>query len=73
MPVMAEYEYLPTLLECLENQSFQNFKLVVCVNQPDDYRFNPNKIHIYEDNQKCLSLLKSSSYSFDIEIIDFFW
>ncbi len=70
MPVMAEYEYLPTLLECLENQSFQNFKLVVCVNQPDDYRFNPNKIHIYEDNQKCLSLLKSSSYSFDIEIID---
>jgi glycosyltransferase involved in cell wall biosynthesis len=70
LPVMAEYEYLPAVLECLEKQSFRNFELVVCVNQPEEYSTIPDKIHIYKDNQRCLNLLNSSSLSFDIEIID---
>ena len=32
---MDEFEYLPSLLNCIEEQTYNNFELYVCVNQPE--------------------------------------
>jgi hypothetical protein len=69
VPVMQEFENMPGFLECLKQQSFQNFKLLVCINQPDDWWDNPVKREICEDNSKTLAYLRSVK-GLDLEFID---
>ena len=69
LPVMNERGNLPTFFECLRNQSFQDFTLYVCVNQPDDWWAAKDKLHICEDNKQSLDYLNSLT-DFNLEIID---
>ena len=50
LPLLAERENLPSLLERLRRQTFRNFTLYCCVN-------NLEGGYGYEENQACLALL----------------
>lgn len=69
LPVMDEMERLPALIDALKNQTFQNFKLVVCVNQPESWWNVTGKIKVCEANSDAIAYLTSLKDS-RIEIID---
>jgi len=69
LPVLNESEYIHHLISYLENQTFTNFELYVCVNQPDDWWENPDKEKICLDNQKTLDYL-SSIDNFPVTVFD---
>jgi hypothetical protein len=54
---MDEGGWLEDFLTCLDSQTFKNFTLVVCVNQPDHWWHDPGKISICIRNKHSLSLL----------------
>ncbi len=69
LPVMDESTNLPSLLACLANQSFKEFKLIVCVNQYESYWNDEKYSSICLDNEKSLKLLVSYC-DFEIVVID---
>jgi len=68
LPVLNEFEQLPQLLHSFIGQTYQNFKLIACVNQPEVWWDEEENKKKCIDNQKSLELLSKSE--FDIEIID---
>lgn len=70
IPVMDEMEYLPDTIQAIENQSFKNFRVFFCVNQPEEYRDLPGKRKICDSNAECLSYLSGIS-SFETCILDY--
>lgn len=62
VPMLAERDNLPMLLERLRQQSFHNFSLYCCVNNEEGGMG-------YEENQECLRLLQSVN-DLHITIID---
>ncbi len=69
LPVLNEFSQLPEFLQSLENQQFCDFDLVVCVNQYDNWWYDPVKREICEDNKKSLSMLQQLQ-NFSIKVID---
>lgn len=69
IPMMDELENLPQLLSCLKNQTFSNFATIFCVNQPEDYWQNHEKLVIAENNLKTIEILEKEDI-LDIIIID---
>lgn len=69
LPVLNEYENLNDFLKCLINQAYQNFELVVCVNQPDIWWDDLDKLDQCENNQKSIDLLTLVK-KLDVKIID---
>ena len=69
LPVMAESEYLSATLACIQKQTYKNFKVYICVNQPESFKTNSSKVHIFQDNQKVLLDLKKNK-KIPIELID---
>jgi glycosyltransferase involved in cell wall biosynthesis len=69
VPAMNEMDWLPEFINCLRQQSFKHFKVVVGVNQPDDWWNNKEKDSICENNQKSIEYLKSIQ-DMELEIID---
>lgn len=72
IPVMAEYDNLPQLLDRLRKQTWHSFDLYICVNQPDSYAYsNPDSTEggIFTDNQHSLKLL-SQVTDIPLHIID---
>lgn len=69
LPILNEYENLPGLLESFRLQTYQNFKIIACVNQPDDWWRQDDKIGICYDNANSIRFLEEFS-DFDILIID---
>lgn len=69
LPVLNESANLPALLENLKDQSFGNFELFVCVNQPNHYWDDPAGRAICRDNRKSMELLQGQK-SFRIHLID---
>jgi glycosyltransferase involved in cell wall biosynthesis len=69
LPVLNELAYIPHLISCIEKQTYKNFELYVCVNQPEDWWKNPEKKAICLDNQRTLEYLKSIK-SFPTTIFD---
>ncbi len=69
IPLMDELENIPTLLNCLKSQTFRNFVTVICVNQPESFRFDESKMRIVKSNTSTISLL-STEKELDIRIID---
>ncbi len=63
LPLMDELENIPAMLECFRHQSFQNFELVVCVNQPDRWWDDPGKHAVCVKNEATIELLRSSNVS----------
>lgn len=69
LPVMNEMERLPLLIKAIMEQTEQHFRLVVCVNQPDNWWNDPDHIFVCEENRLTLSYLESLQDK-RIEIID---
>lgn len=59
LPVLNESENIPALLECLRNQDRNDFELVVCVNNYDDWWNDDIKKLQCIDNQKSTAVLKA--------------
>lgn len=56
---MNEADFLPYTIESLSNQSVQHQILWVCVNQPDHWWEDPDKVSICENNKRTLTYLSS--------------
>ena len=66
---MEERDGLPVILSAIERQSYRDFSVVVCVNQPDTWWDDPNQSTICINNSDSLAFLKSVS-GFPLEVID---
>jgi glycosyltransferase involved in cell wall biosynthesis len=69
LPVMNEMERLPLLMQAIMDQTVQQFRLVVCVNQPDSWWNDPVHLHVCEENQLTIRYLQMLEDK-RIEIID---
>lgn len=69
LPVLNEYENLPNLLASFQNQSYSNFKLYICVNQPNDWWDQGDKVAQCLDNERSLQYIHSLT-NIDLHIID---
>ena len=69
LPAMNELENMEHFIQCCKNQTYQNFKLVICVNQPDDWWEMENKVTVCQDNSLTVEYLKTIK-DIQIEIID---
>lgn len=69
LPVMDEYQALPVFMKALSAQTVQDYKLYVCVNQPDEWWDIPEKEAICISNAESLEWLESL-YDDRIVIID---
>jgi glycosyltransferase involved in cell wall biosynthesis len=69
LPVMNEMERLPLLIRAITDQTEKNFRLVVCINQPDSWWNDPLHCTICEENQLTIKYLVSLEDQ-RIEILD---
>lgn len=69
LPAQNELENMENFIRCCRDQSFKNFTLAVCVNQPEDWWQMPEKIDVCRNNLETLNFLKDIN-DFDVEIID---
>jgi glycosyltransferase involved in cell wall biosynthesis len=69
MPLIDELDHLPGLINCFENQIYKNFEVFVCVNQPDDWWAQEQKLQACENNRETLRILNEIK-NFRITIID---
>lgn len=69
IPALNELHYISATLECIQNQTYEDFKVYVCVNQPDEWWSNEEKREICENNLQTLDLLSSWKH-FPVTIID---
>ena len=69
LPAMNEADYISGFIDCLQSQIYKDFKLLVCINQPDNWWDDPDKVHICYNNSKTIDFLRSVG-DLDIEIID---
>lgn len=70
LPVKDEPDFLPRILNCLSSQSYRQFRLYVCVNQPESWWYNPGKRIACEHNMDSIRLLRNFS-DFDIVLLDY--
>lgn len=71
LPALNEADFISTTLDCIVNQqSTIDVETVICVNQPDEWWKNSEKISICENNIKTLKLLQSYQKQMSISIID---
>lgn len=70
IPAMNEKDYLFRTLDCIARQQCEYpIKVFVCINQPDSWWKDEEKIKICQNNQQTIALLKSYT-GLQIEIID---
>ncbi len=69
LPILNESDNLPKLINCLISQSYADFSLIACVNQPNDWWNDQTKISQCIDNAASLDLL-SQIKDIDTTIID---
>ena len=63
IPMMAEWENVPSLVERFRQQTIREFTLYLCVNQPED------DLEAFKDNQLTLNYLNQVT-DLDIRVID---
>lgn len=69
LPVMNEMERLPLLIQAIMDQTEKQFRLVVCINQPDSWWDDPLHFNVCEENLLTIKYLESLEDK-RIEIID---
>lgn len=69
IPLMDELENLPALVECLNKQTYRNFSVYVCVNQPESWWEDEAKRQICTNNADSIAFLQSVE-NLPITIID---
>ena len=72
IPALAESQALPLIIELLERQSFNDFDVYVCVNNPEGWGRDGDADHraAYADNQATLRWLASLKARFPLSVID---
>ncbi len=65
IPLLAEWENLPELVDLLKHQTLSNFSVYCCVNNPDGWADSGNgdERAMYLNNQTCLDYLKNSGFT----------
>jgi len=58
IPALNELDHLPGLIDDLQKQTFSDFKVFICVNNPDEWWSDPVKKEICENNRKTIIFLK---------------
>jgi glycosyltransferase involved in cell wall biosynthesis len=69
IPAMDEYETIGETLHCIQSQTYRNFMVYICVNQPEKYHYAPAYSGIVESNRKTIEML-SGETDFQIQVID---
>ena len=69
LPCLDELETISNFIYDLQQQSFNDFILYICVNQPDEWWNIPEKKSICENNQKTIKYLNSVK-NIDCKVID---
>jgi hypothetical protein len=69
LPVIDEFELLPRLLDCIASQKYKQFKIFVCVNQPDEWWEKADCRKICENNQRTIEYLNNLK-DINLAIID---
>ena len=71
LPALNEVDFISRTMDCIVNQNTKmDFELVVCVNQPDFWWQNEDKIGICENNLKTIEILKKYSNQLNLSLID---
>lgn len=69
LPILNESENLPRLILSLKKQTFSNFTIIACVNQPNSWWNQSDQMRICQDNLKSITLLEDEK-KLQIQIID---
>jgi glycosyltransferase involved in cell wall biosynthesis len=69
IPAINELDLIPLCIECISQQSFKNFEVFICVNQPDEWWNDDAKSEICNNNEKTVEFLRSVK-NVPIRIID---
>jgi glycosyltransferase involved in cell wall biosynthesis len=69
LPVMDEIQSLPLVLDAIARQSFRDFSLIACVNQPDSWWLREDKAGVCKSNAAALDLLEKFD-AFPVTVID---
>ncbi len=69
IPAINEMELIPLCVECLKKQTFKNFEVYICVNQPDEWWDDSLKKEICLNNINTIEFLKKVG-GIPIKIID---
>lgn len=71
IPTMQEADFLPATLKAIAAQHTDHpFSVIICVNQPDCWWQQEDKLPVCLDNQKTLALLQDYS-EFPVNIVDY--
>jgi hypothetical protein len=72
VPLLDELENIPNLLDLISQQISRNFKAYFCVNQPDDWWFDSEKISICHNNQTSIQYITrwAKAQAFETILID---
>jgi len=71
IPALDELEFLPHTLAAIAKQKTEfPFSVYVCVNQPNEWWNDPQKIEVCQNNQKLLNTLNSFNSSNSLITID---
>ena len=71
IPAIDELKYLPATLEDISKQKFSgSFTVYVCVNQPDEWWDDPEKVEVCHHNQQLIAYLKDYE-DYPITILDY--
>jgi glycosyltransferase involved in cell wall biosynthesis len=62
-------DYLPEFIECVRSQSYSHYKLIVCVNQPDDWWEYEIKVEACRNNAEAIEFFRSIN-DITVELID---
>ena len=77
IPLLAELENLPNLIASLESQSYRNFDVYLCVNNPKSWSESDDEFEhgMYENNMETLRRLDTmrDSLNFNLTIINSQW
>ncbi len=66
---MDELGYIENCIDSIRKQTYKNFTVLVCVNQPEHWWSDPDKKDICENNSKTIAFLENLEYP-PIEILD---
>lgn len=69
LPALNELDFINNCIDSIKSQSFKNFEVIICVNQPDEWWQDSERTNICFNNQKTISFL-SSLTDIPITIID---
>jgi len=69
LPVLNELENIDKFFECLRAQTYKNFDIYICVNQPEEWWDDDEKKHICVNNFKTIESLGKID-DFSLTIID---